>query len=86
MSCSHGNFQRFLAGLPELPNLAERAFEGDAVSLTVNTDGEALVAYRELDSYPFPVEGSLKVAYESKEIFSDGFESGDTTAWSGVAK
>ena len=60
--------------------------EADAVSLTVNTAGEALVAYRELDSYPFPAEGSIKVAYESAEIFSDGFESGNTSARSGVGE
>jgi hypothetical protein len=58
--------------------------EADTVAVNVNPDGEAWVAYRELDDYPYPPEGSIKVAYESTNVFVDGFESGDTSAWSVV--
>ncbi len=57
--------------------------EADAVSMTVNQQGEVLVAYRELDSHPYPPEGSLKVAFEPRSVFGDDFELGDTSAWSG---
>ena len=48
----------------------------------MNPAGEALVAFRELDSYPFPSEGRIKVAVEPRAIFGDGFETGSTIRWS----
>ncbi len=43
--------------------------EADAVSLTVDMRGDAVVAYRQVDSYPFPAEASIKVARESSLVF-----------------
>ncbi len=55
------------------------------LSIAVNADGEAVVAYRELfDPIISPEEGRLKVAIEPVSIFLDGFESGDTLRWSNV--
>ncbi len=50
--------------------------------MTMNSRGEATIAYRELNSYPFPTEGSVKVAFEPKVIFRNGFDCGDTLQWS----
>jgi hypothetical protein len=53
------------------------------LSIAVNADGEASVAYRELfDPIISPERGRLKVALESGYLFGSGFESGDTAAWS----
>jgi hypothetical protein len=52
------------------------------LSIALNANGEAAVAYRELfDPIINPEEGRLKVALEPISIFLDGFESGDTTRW-----
>ncbi len=59
--------------------------EADSVSMTTNPRGEATIAYRELNSYPYPPEGSLKVAFEPRFVFGDDFELGDTLAWSAGA-
>lgn len=53
--------------------------EADTVSLTLKPHGDAVIAYRKLDSYPYPTEGSVKIAYESTATFSDRFEAGDTS-------
>jgi len=50
------------------------------LSIAMNANGEATVAYRELFGIP-PDEGRLKVAIEPRFIFADGFESGNTLAW-----
>ena len=56
------------------------------LSLALNADGEAAVAYRELfDPIISPEEGRLKVAIEFQGLFDDGFESGDTSRWTAVA-
>ena len=57
--------------------------EADSVSMTTNPRGEATIAYRELNSHPYPNEGSVKVAFEPRSVFGDDFELGDTSAWSG---
>jgi len=52
------------------------------LSIALNANGEAAVAYRELfDPILSPEEGRLKVALEPISIFLDGFESGDTLEW-----
>ena len=51
------------------------------LSIAMNANGEAAVAYRELFGTP-PDEGRLKVAMEPISIFLDGFESGNTSRWS----
>jgi len=43
--------------------------EAGSVSLAVNTAGLATIAYHELDSYPYPAEGNLKVAYQRLQVF-----------------
>jgi hypothetical protein len=43
--------------------------EAGSVSLAVNSAGLATIAYHELDSYPYPVEGNLKVAYQRLQVF-----------------
>ena len=43
--------------------------EAGSVSLAVNSAGLATIAYHELDDYPFPVEGNLKVAYQRLQAF-----------------
>jgi hypothetical protein len=58
--------------------------EADVVSIAIDKHGDAVVAYRELNSYPFPAEGSIKVARESSLIFEHGFDSGDFSGWSSV--
>ena len=50
------------------------------LSIALNANDEATVAYRELFGIP-PDEGRLKVAMEPQSIFVDGFESNDTSAW-----
>lgn len=54
------------------------------LSIALNANGEAAVAYRELFGIP-PDEGRLKVAMEPRSIFLDDFESGDTTEWSSTS-
>ena len=56
--------------------------EADHLALDLTPGGEALIAYLEIDSYPYPAEGSVKVAYEPLLVFEDGFESGNTGGWS----
>jgi len=59
--------------------------EARAVSLNVNQAGHAIVAYHELDDYPYTAEGKVKLAFEEPPlVFSDGFESGDFSFWSNV--
>jgi hypothetical protein len=43
--------------------------EAGSVSLAVNSAGLATIAYHELDSYPYPAEGNLKVAYQRLRVF-----------------
>jgi hypothetical protein len=43
--------------------------EAGSVSLAVNSAGLATIAYHELDNYPYPVEGNLKVAYQRLHVF-----------------
>jgi hypothetical protein len=43
--------------------------EAGSVSLAVNSAGLATIAYHELDSYPYPAEGNLKVAYQRRQVF-----------------
>jgi hypothetical protein len=43
--------------------------EAGSVSLVVNSAGLATIAYHELDSYPYPTEGNLKVAYQRLQVF-----------------
>jgi hypothetical protein len=43
--------------------------EAGSVSLVVNSAGLATIAYHELDSYPYPSEGNLKVAYQRLQVF-----------------
>jgi len=55
------------------------------LSIALNANDEATVAYRELfDPIITPERGRLKVAMEPQSIFADGFESGDTSMWSAV--
>lgn len=55
--------------------------EGAAVAIASNSAGTT-IAYHELDSYPFPVEGNLKVMLQLTPFFADGFETGNMNAWS----
>jgi len=50
--------------------------------VAVDTDpfGGSAVAYREVDTYYY--ENRLKVARDRNPLFVDGFESGNTSAWS----
>ena len=57
------------------------AHEGAAVAIDSHLGGTA-IAYHELDTYTFPEEGALKVLLQLTPYFADGFESGDTGAWS----
>jgi hypothetical protein len=43
--------------------------EASSVSLAVNSAGLATIAYHELNSYPYPVEGNLKLAYQRLPVF-----------------
>jgi hypothetical protein len=43
--------------------------EASSVSLAVNSAGLATIAYHELNSYPYPPEGYLKVAYQRLQVF-----------------
>ena len=43
--------------------------EAASVSIAVNSAGLATIAYHELDSYPYPTEGNLKVAYQRLQVF-----------------
>jgi len=57
--------------------------EADSVSIVVDNDGWAFVGYNERNDYPFPAEYNLKLAtLPNYGIFADGFETGDTSAWS----
>ncbi|MEN8164803.1 MAG: hypothetical protein ABFS37_11795 [Acidobacteriota bacterium] len=58
------------------------AHAAGGLSIAMNGNGDAAVAYRSLDLYTD--EGFLKVAMEPASIFTDGFESGDTSRWSGA--
>ena len=55
-----------------------------ALAVAIDKHGDAVVAYRELDSYPFPAEGSIKVARETSLVFEHGFDSGDLSGWSSI--
>ena len=50
------------------------------LSIALNANDEAAVAYRELFGLP-PLDGRLMVAIEPISIFLDGFESGNTSRW-----
>ncbi len=86
-----GNCGPWSTGLLEYTWLCETLEEGNlshaeaygGLSIAVNANGEAAVAYRELFGLP-PLDGRLKIAMEPISIFLDGFESGDTTRWSAV--
>ena len=54
------------------------------LSIALNTNDEAAVAYREYYFDSATYSGRLKIALESISIFLDGFESGNTTRWSEV--
>lgn len=43
--------------------------EAGSVSIAVNSAGLATIAYHELDNYPYPAEGNLKVAYQRLQTF-----------------
>ncbi len=43
--------------------------EAGSVSVVVSSAGLATIAYHELDNYPYPVEGNLKVAYQRLQVF-----------------
>jgi hypothetical protein len=43
--------------------------EAGSVSIAVNSAGLATIAYHELDSYAYPVQGNLKVAYQRLKVF-----------------
>jgi hypothetical protein len=43
--------------------------EAGSVSIAFNSSGLATIAYHELDSYAFPYEGNLKVAYQQMRQF-----------------
>jgi hypothetical protein len=43
--------------------------EAGSVSLVMNSTGLATIAYHELDSYAFPSQGNLKVAYQRLQLF-----------------
>ena len=43
--------------------------EAGSASLAVNTAGLATIAYHELNNYPYPAEGNLKVAYQRLQVF-----------------
>jgi hypothetical protein len=45
------------------------ADEAGSVSLAVNSAGLATVAYHELDTYSYPSQGNLKVAYQRLQVF-----------------
>ena len=60
--------------------------EADSVSLAVDNLGAGFIGYHELNDYPFPAEHNLKLAtLPGPVIFIDGFESGNTSAWSVTA-
>jgi hypothetical protein len=54
--------------------------EADSVSLVFGSEGAGFLAYHEWDGYNF--FHNLKLATFKEEIFSDGFEAGNTSAWS----
>ena len=43
--------------------------EAGSASIAVNSAGLATIAYHELDSYAYPTEGNLKVAYQRLQVF-----------------
>jgi hypothetical protein len=43
--------------------------EGGSVSIVFSSSGLATIAYTELDSYAFPTEGNLKIAYQRRQLF-----------------
>jgi hypothetical protein len=53
------------------------------LSVALNANDEAAVAYRELWGAP-PTDPRLKIALEPISIFLDGFETGNTSRWSAV--
>jgi hypothetical protein len=57
--------------------------EADSVSIAVDSLGTSFIGYHERNDYPYPAEHNLKLAtLPGPVIFIDGFESGDTSAWS----
>jgi len=60
--------------------------EADSVSIAVDSLGTSFIGYHERDDYPYPAEYNLKLAtLPGQVIFIDGFESGNTSAWSVTA-
>ena len=56
---------------------------GTRVSPHCTATGKVFLAYLEVDHYPYPAEYNLRLAnLPTKSIFIDGFEIGDTSAWS----
>ena len=43
-----------------------------------------MVAYHELDDYPYPPEGKPKLASESHVVFFNGFDTGNFHSWDAV--
>lgn len=61
--------------------------EARGLSLHVSELSHAMIAYHELDDYPIPAEGALKLAAEPDPwVFSDGFENGTLDLWSLVQR
>ncbi len=60
--------------------------EARAVSLKTNETGGAVIAYHEMDDYPYPAEGAVKTIsdFHPHMVFSDGFEGGGFDSWSAV--
>ena len=57
-------------------------YEADFAAVAVGPNGLAAIAYYEYDD--FNNEGRLKFAGQEGVLFKDGFENGDTSAWSDV--
>ncbi len=57
--------------------------EASVVSIDADSRENLAIAYREIFTYAYPNHGRLKVARQlGPEIFKDGFEKGNLTAWS----
>ena len=61
---------------------AGNLYEADFAAVAVDPNGFAVIAYNEYDD--LNNEGRLKFAGQEGVLFRDGFENGDTSAWSDV--
>ena len=61
---------------------AGNLYEAEYAAVGIDPDGVAYIAYYEEDD--FNNEGRLKLAHQEAAFFRDGFENGDTSAWSDV--